>query len=431
MKTTRRTLTRGWQWIALPLLFHSLTVPVLAADDPALLVEEALLANPGLTALQARIAELGELASAAGTWMDPVIGLEYSNAPVDSRSLNDHPMSALQFRLQQTIPPWGWSGLREEVADSRTRTSEHALEEEKIQLRREVFVLFWKLTLSRMLEEVTREHVARTEELLRAVRARYETGAVGQHQLLRLQVLQDRLRDDLADFVRADRELGAALARTLSRPANSVFATPVRLEPRPVPGEVSDWLALARDERPELKRLAESIRTAEVGAELARVDGIPDVSVWAAYRARQIDTALDDGTDHVTVGISIPIPWGSGQRSRAERAARLQAARRDRARLEAELDQIESKLATSHARWMRAFEQAAKYRDQLTPDAQAALDTSFADYRVGRAEFSTLYEAEVDLLNIERTLRSATVQTHIQEAIARATIGAAPRGGQP
>ena len=99
-------------------------------------------------------------------------------------------MSALQLQAQQTIPPWGWSRLREEVAESRTLTSEHALEEAKSQLRRDVFELFWKLTLSRMLEEVTRQHVARTEELLEAVRARYETGAAGQHQLLRLGVAE-------------------------------------------------------------------------------------------------------------------------------------------------------------------------------------------------------------------------------------------------
>jgi hypothetical protein len=53
------------------------------------------------------------------------------------------------------------------------------------------------------------------------------------------------------------------------------------------------------------------------------------------------------------------------------------------------------------------------------------------DYTVGRADFAALFEAEVALLDLERTLLSATAQTHIQAAAADATIGAASRGGRP
>jgi hypothetical protein len=183
-----------------------------------------------------------------------------------------------------------------------------------------VLVLFWKLMLSRMLEDVTRAHIARTEDLLRAVQARYETGLAGQHEMLRLGILRDRLEDELRDFARVDRELSAALSRALSRPTRSEFATPEQLEPRPVSGNVSDWLAIARRERPELKRLEESVHTAQAAAKLARIDGIPDFTVWMGYRVRMIDTLQDDGTDQVSAGVSVPIPWASGRRSRAEQA---------------------------------------------------------------------------------------------------------------
>ena len=426
-----RAAPRWWRALSIPVLCLSLATSAWAVDDPHQLAAEAVEANPGLEALRARTAELGALTGAAGTWPDPMIGIEYQNAPVDSFSLNDHPMSALQFQAQQTIPAWGWSGLREEVAAARTLTSEHALEEAKSQLRREVFELFWRLSLSRMLEGVTRTHIARTEELLEAVRARYETGAAGQHQLLRLGVLRDRLRDDLGDFARADHILSAALSRALSRDTGRSFATPPLLEPRPVDGSVSDWLALAREERPELKRIEASIRTAEKTAELARVDGRPDVTAWMKYRVRTIDIPTDDGTDQISAGFSIPIPWGRVKRSRAEQAAQQQVARGQRARLLAELDRIESELSAIHARWSRAFDQAVTYRENLTPSARATLEASFSDYTVDRADFATLFEAEVTLLNLERTLLSATAQTHIQAAAADATIGVSPLGGTP
>jgi outer membrane protein TolC len=406
-------------------------MPAMALDDPAALAEAALAANPALEARRARISELSHLASASGTWSDPIVGVGYLNAPVDSFALDEHPMSGLQISAQQTFPPWGWSRMREQVAESRTFESEHALAEAENQLRGQVFVLYWKLALSRQLEQVTRDHVARTEELLRAVRARYETGFAGQHEILRLQVLRDRLKDDLEDFTRADRELGAALSRTLSRPADTAFETPQKVEPVAARSTPSDWLALARENRPELRRLAESIRTDEAGAELARIERLPDVTLWMAYRVRQVETLTDDGTDQVSAGISVPIPWGSWQRSRSGQAARLAGVRGGRARLAAEIDRIESELEAIHARWSRAFRQAMAYRDGLTPHALGALEASFADYTVGKADFATLFAAEVELLNLERTERSATVRTRIEQALAESTIGAAPRGGQP
>lgn len=431
MMTAKKTLVAGRRALGTALLLVLFATPTLAVDDPDALAREALAANPGLEALRARSAELDALAGAAGTWSDPVVGIDYMNAPVDSFSLSDHPMSALQLRAEQSFPPWGWSRLRKEVAASRTLMSEHALAEAQSQLRREVLELYWELSLSRKLEAVTREHVARTEDLLKAVRARYETGRAGQNQVLQLQVLRDRLRDDLGNFVRADRVLSAALSRTLSRQPGGEFATPLTLEPRPVSGSVSDWLALAREERPELKRLGESIRGAEKAEELARVDGRPDVTVWLGYRVRMVDSALDDGTDQMSAGVSIPIPWGSAKRSRAEQVAQAQAARAGRASLAAERDRIESELEAIHARWTRAFEQAVEYHERLAPEARASLEASFSDYTVGRADFATLFDAQVTLLDLERTLLSAAAQTHIQAAAADATIGVVPRGGRP
>jgi len=426
-----RTIFPWREALALPFLCLSLTTTAGAADEPANLAHEAIEANPTLEAMRARITELSALAGAAGTWSDPVIGVEYSNAPVDTFALNDHPMTAVQFQAQQTLPPWGWSRLREEVAESRVLESEHALAEAKTQLRREVFDLYWQLALSRMLAAVTREHVAWAEDLLEALRARYETGRAGQNELLRLQVLRDRLRDDLGDFARADRVLSAALSRTLSREPDSAFSTPPDLVPLPVGGSGPEWVAMAREERPELQRLEDSVRTAEKSAELARVEGWPDVSVWLKYRLRTIDTEQDDGTDQVSAGVSIPIPWGSAKRSQAERAAQMQAARAGRARLAAELDRVESEAESIHARWTRAFEQAVAYREHLIPDARAALETSYSDYTVGRADFATLFDAEATLLDLERTLYTSAAETHIQAAAADAVIGAAHSGGRP
>ena len=89
--------------------FASHPAPAIAIDDPLELADEAVRENPGIEALQARTQALAAITRSVGTWQDPLLGIEYLNAPVDSFRLDRSPMSGLQFSLQQTLPEWGWS----------------------------------------------------------------------------------------------------------------------------------------------------------------------------------------------------------------------------------------------------------------------------------------------------------------------------------
>jgi outer membrane protein TolC len=396
-------------------------------SDPAealsQLVDEALTSNPSLTAMRDRTRELGELARISNAWQDPRLSVEYSNAPVDTFAISDHPMGGVRFRLQQRLPEWGWSRAVKDVATHDVERSRHVRAEAELQLGRSVETLYWKLALSRQLERVTRNHLDRTLELIRVVQARYEVAATGQYALLRLYVLRDRLRDDLGDFERADVELSAGLARALSRSPDARFETPAEVEAIQAQGDVDAWIASARQHRPALSAIREEIKRAEKAARLSRVSSRPEVDVWVEYRLRTVQTPTDDGTDFFSAGITIPIPWGSRKRGRGGAAAQLAARDGASARLASSLDEIEAELTRVEASWQRAARKAETYRDQLIPGAVAALETTLHDFAVGKAEFATLYEAQVDLLELERSYLLATIDTHLQRAAARALVG--------
>jgi hypothetical protein len=55
-----------------------------AADDPDTLVKAAWDANPSISALQEKIDAAKQRLPPTGVWKDPMIALEYSNAPVGS-----------------------------------------------------------------------------------------------------------------------------------------------------------------------------------------------------------------------------------------------------------------------------------------------------------------------------------------------------------
>ena len=401
-----------WIWIAQAL-----------ASDPSALVANAVAAHPTLDALHHTERALRARARVAGAWPDPLISVEYSNAPVDTWTLSDHPMSGVQLRVEQQIRPARFSTLSREVGRLQADASAYDVDESALALALAVRRTFWTLTLTRQLRTITTEHLRRTEELLAAVSVRYETGTVGQHAVLRLQLLRDRLTDELADFETREVELVAALQQ--ARATDGSVDTPADIAPRPPPTQ-RDWRASADAHRPRLKKLRTDERAANTSAQLARIDARPEPTVWAGYRVRTVTTNVDAGTDFVSFGIGIPVPTGSARSASGARAAALARSQAARATYTSVMDEVVADMQTILARWVRARDKANVYTEQLIPAARAALHTTQSDFTVGRAEFASLFDGEVALLDLERARIAAAIETHLQHAEATAVLGAPP-----
>jgi outer membrane protein TolC len=119
----------------------------------------------------------------------------------------------------------------------------------------------------------------------------------------------------------------------------------------------------------------------------------------------------------------VPIPlsynsrWGSLKR---ENKARARAAEQQR---EAELDRIRAGLGERIAAWKRASQEAKTYRKKLMPQAHRTLDATFAAYQVDRADFASLFQAEIQLLDFERTIRRAEAKAALSSVEVEALTG--------
>lgn len=402
-----------------------LTALALAGDIDRL-ADEAVAANPGIEALEARTRQLEELAQVADLWPDPMLAMEYSNVPVNAPLPGNHPMSGIQLKAQQTLPAPGVTALRTDVAQGYVAISQEATREAELQLRKQVHQTWWRLALSRALGDVTEEHLGLTTELLDAVRSRYEVGSAGQSAVLRLELLRDRLGDEVLDYVRAETQLSAALVRALASDDRTFDTDPV--EAVDVVGTVDLWMEQAVENRPLLAQLELMAQNAEQAAELALADARPDVTVWAGYRVR---TQEAEGTDLISVGLSAPIPRNSSRRGDAVAAGHMEAAAAARAHYDAAEDMLHAQLLSAEAAWTRAAGKADTYETVLLPSAQSTLSTTLSDFRVGKADFASLYDAEVVLLALERARLTAAAETRIQHAEVEALIGAELSGGAP
>lgn len=391
-------------------------------DHASTLADLALKANPGLAALQTRITALKQRVHGAGAWKDPMVSLVYINMPVDRWAPGASPMSGIQLSIKQTFYWPGKIKARQELAQQQVQFERTTLAERRVQLRAMVQRAYYKLTLVRQLRQVTTEHIKLVAQLMDAVRIKYEVGKVGQHHLLRLQVLQAKLKDDLANFDRDDRALTAGINAALHREAARVVATPSRLTPPKPPTELAPLVTAAVKHRPLLKRYLAQASTLKAAARRAAREGYPDISAWFAYRIR-VESGMDPGTNFVTLGLGLPLPlsadrrWGSKQREKEQQAKAAAQMR------EAELDRIRAALGRVVAGWTRAVQEAKVYRTRLMPQAHKTLDATFAAYQVDRADFASLFQTELQLLNFERTIRKADARAVLARVEVEALTG--------
>ncbi|MBN1654847.1 MAG: TolC family protein [Deltaproteobacteria bacterium] len=283
---------------------------------------------------------------------------------------------------------------------------------------------YYRLALARQIKKITEEHISLIEQLIDAVRFKYEVGRAAQSDLLRLEILRDRLKDSVEDFDRQDRELIATINATLHRSVMTEIITPETFALTAPTYTIIKYMKLAMISRPQLKQLKAIAKMHRSAADLASTEAIPDPTFFASYALRSELEAGGAGRDLVTFGVGIPLPlfYGARYGTRAEEAKA--SARAADAQQKALVDAISGGLGEAHASWLRAFDQLNRYKDQLVPQAHKALEATFSNYQVDRADFSSLYEAEVELLSFERTIRVAAVQgllakTRVEQLIGR------------
>lgn len=366
----------------------------------------AVQANPSVEAIKYRIAALQEKVERAKVWMDPVLSAEYSSMPIDAPYPGQHPMSGIQLTIKQTLYWPGKVAAREDEALNQVRQARLTLAEQKVQLRATVKRAYYRLALVRQLRAVTERHIALVSDLVAVAKVKNAAGLGGQHEQLRLQVLVEQLQDDLGNFDRDDVALTSAINATLHRSLDVPVATPATTQVLDPSGDALTFVHRAERDRPLLARFKADAAAYQAAARRAEREGYPDITVWAGYRVRT-ESGTDPGTDFVSLGVSIPLPitydsrWGSERRQNEKMAA---ASLKER---EAALDDIRGQAGRTVAGWKRAVRQARVYRQELTPGARMTLDATFASYQVGRSDFASLFQAELQLLDFERAARRA------------------------
>lgn len=389
--------------------------------DLAALVAEAREANPEIRAAAERVAAARARFEAAGVPPDPRLGVGLVNALVSDPLSSEDEMTMRMVQVGQVFPFPGKLGLERDAA--RWGLAEAEAERDRVErevvadVQKAYFDLYF---LDRALEIVDRNRVI-LADFTAISRTRYEVGTGIQQDVLRAQVEETRLGEELLALAERRAAAAAAINALLDRPADTPPgepALPERVERTAIPeigtpvrftaaamsvavevdSPIPDLAALERlavKHSPELRASAARIAREHVESDLVGRAALPDFDFSVGYGQR------GGREDMVTAMVSVPVPIFKGRKQDRLTAAQEAEARDTEAAHRAIVNDVNARLVTLRAALVRARERIALLREGVLPQARAALESAVAGYPVARVDFLTLLDSQVTLFRHE------------------------------
>ena len=402
------------RWYGAAAALAAFAAPLTAQNDTISLARAVALArqaSPRVAAAAAGVRAAGARIAPAGALADPQLQLGLMNRPLSGMP---DPMTMNQVTLMQMVPVNGMLGLRRRVARFDSARVAAGSDGTVLAVERDVRSRYWELYHVDQALGVMDRTLAVLRELASVAGAMYAVGSVPQSDVVRAQASLTRMQQEIEEMrlmrVRAAAELNAAMGR----PADAGVALPpqhpdtahhaaMRPLTTPVLTSLDTLAAFADSNSPELAGARAMLEAARTGQTLARRMIYPELSVGVSYGQRSGAGGLP-GDDMVSamVGVSVPVFARSRQyRMRDEALAMREQAEAELAAMRLELRAM---ILAAREEAETARRQLERVVGTLVPQATAAYDASLAAYRVGRVDFMTVLDAQMELLTYQHDL---------------------------
>ncbi len=366
-------------------------------------LEQAERANPSLAAIRARYEALKAVPSQAGSLPDPELSFGAMNLPVDTFDTAQEAMTQLQFGISQAFPFPGKLRLREEAAEWEAKAAGDAVEERRLQLLRDVEMLWWRVFyLDRALEII-----AANQDLLRQfveiAQTKYKVGQGLQQDVLLAQLELSRLLDRELQLEGLRGQEAARLNALLDLPADTPVRLPAEVERRldEAPPE-NELFILAEKARPLLAGFRKQIEAARSRVELAEKEYFPDFKVGAFHGFRRgRNPEGKSRPDFLTLRLSMNIPLYFATKQAKAVDQRQSELLGEQFQWQDAWNQVRAEIASALADYRRGREQVVLFDQGIIPQARQTVASMLAGYQVGKVDFLNLVSAQITLYNYE------------------------------
>jgi cobalt-zinc-cadmium efflux system outer membrane protein len=386
-------------------------------------IERARRANPVLEGDVAFAEAAAHRVRSSGAFEDPRLSYEASNIPVEDFDFNSTPLSGHQLYLRQKLPFPGLLANRERAAEHSAVAAELRVEDRRFATDGAVEAAWAELGFAQQAVAITDRNIALLRQLAATAETRYRVGTGLQQDVLRAQVeltaqLQERLRRD-ESIERAE----ARVIELLDLPGLTNLPRSAELHFEAENPNLKLLIDSLEARSTRLLAARQAIEAAKAQIRVAEFEGLPDVDLGIGYRVRRkVDGDPVKGDDFVSAGLTLRLPVDRSKwRSRvAEQRALLRKAEAEYRAARAALVAV---TRNAHAELVRASSEEALLETGLVPQARQSLEASRSAYKVGRIEFLSLLDSQVQLLEAELRLARARADRRLGFAALESATG--------
>jgi len=365
------------------------------------LIEEGLANNQDIKSMESQVKGLMEEVSFSGSLNDPRIGIGLLNLPTDTFSFNQEPMTQKQLFIAQKIPWFGKLSLRSQQAAMKAIRQEAILKAKRLELARQVATAYYELGFVAGSQKINERLIGMLDQLIRVSETRYATGQGLQQDVLQAQVEMSKLLDEQITLGKKYRTLEDRINALLNR-GNFIPVVPPENLPYPdFELEKKELQTRSLTMNPWLKVKQAEVDQANVEIELAQKDYWPDMDFTVAYGQREEDLNDRDFPDFFSASVVINIPlWQKTRQDKKLEATKLshQAALQSYQNLANSLPHKIDALVSDIRNIRKNYKLIT---DALIVQAEQWARSSLNAYEVGKVEFSTMINAQIQLLRFE------------------------------
>ena len=385
------------------------------------LINYAKTRNPEYAAMQAEAEASGERVTPAGALPDPKFRTELRDITrfgEQNATLSPSRVGSTRYLLMQDIPWFGKRDLKREIAELEADGAKGRALGTWADVAGRIKVNFAQLYYVHRNEQLTREILDLMTRLEKVAQVRYSGGLAAQQDVIRAQVEQTNMRNELIALETEQHHLHARLNALLARPNNAPLQVPAQLRKLPAPVTL-DYATLeerVRTRNPQLFADESKIKAAEKSRDLTYKNRYPDFTLGVS--PIQYQSAIKEW--ELMVELNIPLQQSSRRAQERESESMLNAAR---SRKESTTNQVSAELAEA----LSGIEAARRTENLLTnslmPQAELTFKAALAGYETGKVDFATLLDAQRQIRQARQNQLKAQVDAQMRLAEIERLLG--------
>lgn len=377
--------------------------------------------NPEYAGMRFEAEAAGERAGPAGALSDPKFRTELRDITrmgERNPTLAPNKVGSTRYLLMQDLPWFGKRDLKREIAELEAEGAKGRANGSWSEIAARIKTTYAQRYYLERNEKLTSEIFDLMVRLEKIAQVRYASGLAAQQDVIRAQVEQTGMKNELIALENEQRQAQARLNALLGRTAFASLSAPETLRAIPAPAKL-DYAMLeerVRVKNPMLFAEESRLKAAEKNRDLTYKNRYPDFNVGIS--PIQYGNAVKEW--ELMLEINIPLQQSSRRAQEREAEAMLSAAR---SRKLATANQVLAELSENLAGIDAARRTEILATTSLLPQAELSFQAALVGYQNGKVDFATLLDAQRQIRQAKQNQIKAQVEAQIRLAEIEKLLG--------